>query len=117
VNSTKKKKQSSIKLALCMTSFVHCNIRRFSTLQNLVLSFSYCPLIHLEKLPNEPLVSLSPSVAFIASSGGLVSLLPLAKLNQPVSQGPRRAPSQHIHITMRSVAATGVYVLRPSTLP
>jgi len=51
VNSTKKKKQSSIKLALCMTSFVHCNIRRFSTLQNLVLSFSYCPLIHLEKLP------------------------------------------------------------------
>jgi prepilin signal peptidase PulO-like enzyme (type II secretory pathway) len=61
VNSTKKKKQSSIKLALCMTSFVHCNIRRFSTFQNLVLSFSYCPLIHLEKLPNEPIVSLSPS--------------------------------------------------------
>jgi hypothetical protein len=78
VNSTKKKKQSSIKLALCMTSFVHCKFRRFSTLKNLVLSlYTHNPIrgLYLE------------------------------------------TPSQHIHITMRSVAATGVYVLRPSTLP
>jgi len=68
VNSTKKKKQSSIKLALCMTSFVHCNIRRFSTLQNLVLSFSYCPLIHLEKLPN---TSRRPEPTLRIVRGGL----------------------------------------------
>jgi len=53
-----------------MTSFVHCNIRRFSTFQNLVLSFSYCPLIHLEKLPNEPIVSLSPSFGVGVGNAG-----------------------------------------------